>query len=180
MFVLSGWWALHFRDSGRQGLRTIMTIQLHTYTVAELHAQLQALIDKGEGTLPVCATDCRGRYPFQAYTVLNQSGYTDALLIYVRPDAHFEQRDPLPINWGPNQVHGWNEEADTIKRRCGAFSDKHHEHALSYSTMKAALEKIWDSGHPDADEHVPEFRGLSEGAYAVRLVEIAGEALGRR
>lgn len=94
-----------------------MTIQLHTYTVAELHAQLQALIDKGEGSLPVCATDCRGRYPFQAYTVLNQSGYTDALLIYVRPDAHFEQRDPLPINWGPNQVHGWNEEADTIDRK---------------------------------------------------------------
>lgn len=63
-----------------------------------MHAQLQALIDRGLGSIPVCATDCRARYPFQAYTVLDESGYTDALLLYVRSDAHFAQRDPLSIN----------------------------------------------------------------------------------
>lgn len=92
-----------------------MTIELKTMTVADLHAQLQALIDDGKGDLPVCATDCRARYPFQAYTVLNSSGYPDALLIYVRPDAHFAQRDPLPLNWGPGRVAKWNDEADAIK-----------------------------------------------------------------
>lgn len=99
-----------------------MTIQLPTITVRELHAQLQSLIDQGKGDVPVCATDCRARYPFQAYTVLNQSGYTDALLIYVRPDAHFAQRNPLPLNWGASRVDEWNAEADTIKGRCGAFA----------------------------------------------------------
>lgn len=99
-----------------------MNIKLPTVTVRELHAQLQALIDQGKGDIPVCATDCRARYPFQAYTVLNQSGYTDALLIYVRPDAHFAERAPLPMNWHPNRVSRWNDEADEIKSRCGAFA----------------------------------------------------------
>ncbi len=99
-----------------------MTIELKTYTVAELHAQLQTMIDRGLGSIPVCATDCRARYPFEAYTVLDHSGNTDALLIYVRPDAHFAQRNPLPINWAPNRVAEWNHEADSIKTRCGAFA----------------------------------------------------------
>jgi hypothetical protein len=99
-----------------------MTIELKAYTVRELHAQLQSLMDAGKGDVAVCATDCRARYPFQAYTVLNQSGYTDALLIYVRPDAHFAQPEPLPMNWGASRVAYWNEEADTIKARCGAFA----------------------------------------------------------
>ncbi len=99
-----------------------MTIELNTYTVAELHSQLQALIDQGKGDVPVCATDCRARYPFQAYTVLNQSGHTDALLIYVRHDAHFAQRDPLPHNWSESRVAEWNAEADTTKQGCGAFA----------------------------------------------------------
>lgn len=98
-----------------------MTIQLHTYTVAELHAQLQSMIDRGLGNVPVCATDCRARYPFQAYTVRNLSGYTDALLIYVRPDAHFAPKSPLPINWGAGRINEWNEEADRVKAACGAF-----------------------------------------------------------
>lgn len=156
-----------------------MTIELPTVTVAELHAQLQALIEQGKGELPVCATDCRARYPFQAYTVLNQSGYTDALLIYVRPDAHFAQRDPLPINWHPSRVREWNAEADTIKESCGAFADRHHERAPSSYDMKAALEKIWNSGHPDAPDHMPELRGISEAGFGERLVAIAGKALGR-
>ena len=99
-----------------------MPIEIKTMTVADLHAQLQALMDQGLGNVPVCATDCRARYPFQAYTVLNASGYTDAMLIYVRPDAHFAQRDPLPPNWGPRRVAEWNQEADAVKQRCGAFA----------------------------------------------------------
>lgn len=93
-----------------------MAIELPTITIAELHKQLQAYIDQGLGDVPVVATDCRGHYPFQAYTVLNQSGYTDALLLYVRPDAHFAQRDPLPLNWGPSRVAEWNAEADRSRR----------------------------------------------------------------
>jgi hypothetical protein len=155
-----------------------MTIELHTVTVAEHFALVQDLMRQGLGDIPVCATDCRGRYPFQAYTVLDHSGYTDALLLYVRPDAHFAQRDPLPINWGPDRVAGWNREADTIKQRCGAFGDRHHDNAPSYHDMKAALEKILASGHPDAAEHMPEMRGLSETGHADLLVQIASAVLG--
>lgn len=99
-----------------------MTIELKTITVGELHAQLAHLIDQGLQDLPVCATDCRARYPFTAYTVLNPSGYVDALLICPRPDAYFAQRDPLPVNWSPTRVTEWNEIAQEVKRRRGAFA----------------------------------------------------------
>lgn len=46
-----------------------MAIELSTFTIAELHRQLQAYIDQGLGDTPMVATDCRARYPFQAYTV---------------------------------------------------------------------------------------------------------------
>lgn len=157
-----------------------MAIELKTYTVAEVHAQLQALIDAGHGDVPVCATDCRGRYPFQAYTVLSPSGYTDAFLISVRPDAHFAPRYPLPLNWGPNRVAEWNAQADRVKLGCGAFADRHHEGAPSRHGMKAALEQIWNSGHPAAPEHMPELRGITEADFGERLVAVAGEALGLR
>lgn len=98
-----------------------MPIELPSVTVAELHAQLQYLVNRGLGDVPVVATDCRGRYPFQAYTVLDGSGYTDALLLYVRPDAHFAQRAPLPMNWGSNRIDEWNAQADDVKSTCGAF-----------------------------------------------------------
>lgn len=98
-----------------------MAIELPTITIAELHKQLQAYIDRGLGDTPVVATDCRGRYPFQAYTVLNESGYTDAFLLNVRPDAHFAQRDPLPLNWSSSRVAEWNAEADRVNAICGAF-----------------------------------------------------------
>ncbi len=156
-----------------------MTIELKTYTVSELHAQLQALIDQGQGDVPVCATDCRGRYPFEAYTVLNRSGYTDALLIYVRPDAHFAPPDPLPLNWGAERVADWNAEADSVKQRCGAFADRHHKDVPSSYSMRAALERIWNTSSPDASAHLPELRGITEAAFGDRLVAIAGEALGR-
>lgn len=99
-----------------------MAAELTAYTVAELHAQLQTLMDRGLGDVPVVATDCRARYPFQAYTVLNQSGYTDALLIRVRPDAHFAPKSPLPLNWSARRTADWNAEADRVKSACGAFA----------------------------------------------------------
>lgn len=99
-----------------------MTVTLKPCTVRDLHAQLQAMMDLGQGDIPVCATDCRARYPFQAYAVNGPSGYTDALLIHVRPDAHFAQLNPLPLNWWPSRVAEWNREADEIKGRCGAFA----------------------------------------------------------
>lgn len=154
-------------------------IQLRTFNVSELHALTHDLVQRGMEAVAVCATDGRARYPFQAYTVLSAAGYTDALLLNVRPDAHFAQPSPLPINWGPGRVAEWNEAADRIKTTCGAFADKHHPAAPSAYGMKQALEKIWNSAHPDAAEHMPELRGISEAAYGEWLVRIAGEALGR-
>jgi len=154
-----------------------MTIELNTMTVAELHAQLQVLIEQGKGDTPVCATDCRARYPFQVYTVLSPSGYTDALLIHVRPDAHFAQRNPLPLNWGESRVQEWNSTADAIKTRCGAFADQHHDRAPSSYGMKVALEKIWHSAHPEASKTIPELRGLDKGALISRMMSLAKEGL---
>ena len=98
-----------------------MAIELPTITIAELHTQLQTYIGQGLGSTPVVATDCRGWYPFTSYTVLTPSGYTDALLLNVRPDAHFSQRDPLPPNWSASRVAEWNAEADRVNATCGAF-----------------------------------------------------------
>lgn len=155
-----------------------MTIELKTITVGELHAQLAHLVEQGMQDLPVCATDCRARYPFSAYTVLNPSGYVDALLIYVRPDAHFAQRDPLPRNWGPSRVAEWNEIADEVKRRCGAFGDRHLPDVAPAHELRKALERIYDSAHPEADQHMPELRGLTEFAYAQWVASTAGTVLG--
>lgn len=156
-----------------------MTIELKAFTVAELHAQLADLVASGHGHLPVCATDCRARYPFQAYTVPSPSGSLDALLIYVRPDAHFAQPDPLPSHWGPSRVGEWNELADEVKARCGAFADRHLPNVPSCYEMRKALEAIHESGHPDAPDHVPELRGITEAAFGDRLVRLAGGAIGR-
>jgi hypothetical protein len=99
-------------------------IELRPITIRELHAQLQALIDAGHGAKPVVITDCRADYPFQAYTVNNQSGYIDKFMIYARPDARFQARkyDLREFNASPEQVAGWNDGADLIAERCGAFA----------------------------------------------------------
>lgn len=156
-----------------------MTIELRSITVAELHAQLANLVANGHGNLPVCATDCRARYPFQIYTVPNPSGFLDALLVYVRPDAHFAQREPLPTNWGPDRVTHWNEAADEIKRRCGAFADRHLPDVASTPELRTALERIHDSTKPEAEHNMPELRGLTEFGYARWVASTAGRALGR-
>lgn len=156
-----------------------MSIELPTITVAELHAQLANLVANGHGSLPVCATDCRARYPFHAYTVLSPSGYLDALLLYVRPDAQFAQRDPLPINWSPDRVTHWNELAAEVKGRCGAFAEPPKPGMPSAALMQHALERIHACGHPDAYQHMRELRGITEAGFGDHLVRLAGEALGR-
>ncbi|EGC7113047.1 hypothetical protein H9T43_002222 [Salmonella enterica] len=101
----------------------MMITEIEVMTVAELHAQLQKLIEDGLGDVPVCATDLRARYPLQAYSVLSESGYTDAFLINVRPDAHFKRSEPLPPNWGENRLVEWNSNADAIRQSCGPFAN---------------------------------------------------------
>lgn len=156
-----------------------MTIELNTITVDELHGQLAALVGQGLGYMPVCATDGRARYPFQAYTVYSPSGYCDALMLNVRPDAHFAQRVPLPPTWGPSRVQHWNEIADEVKRRCGAFADRHLPDVATAYEFRKALERIHDSTHPEAEHHMPELRGLTEFAYAQWVARTAGTVLGR-
>ena len=95
--------------------KSTMTIEIETMTVARLHAQLQALMDDGKGYLPVCATDCVVRFPFQAYTVLTPSGYTDSLLLYVRPDARFKRPDPVPMHWTDSRANEWNGQLDEVQ-----------------------------------------------------------------
>lgn len=156
-----------------------MTIELPTITVGELHAQLAHLVAQGLQDLPVCTTDGRARYPFQAYTVYSPAGYRDAVLIYVRPGAHFAQRDPLPMNWGPSRVLHWNEIADEVKRRCGAFADRHLPDVASTPELRTALERIHDSTKPEAEHNMPELRGLTEFSYARWVASTAARALGR-
>jgi hypothetical protein len=101
-----------------------MSIKIAPMTIKELHSMLQGLVDAGQGAKPVVITDCRADYPFQAYTVDNQSGYMDKLMIYARPDARFAERpyDLRTFNASADQVNGWNEGADLIASRCGAFA----------------------------------------------------------
>ena len=165
-----------------------MAIELPTITIAELHKQLQAYIDQGLGDVPVVATDCRGHYPFQAYTVLNQSGYTDAFLLYVRPDAHFAQRDPLPLNWGPSRVAEWNAEADRVKSVCGAFYGMTGPKPAEIRQALSHLADVTEARERAGDDSVPEcLRNLSStevadavlrarAALAFEATETAGAA----
>lgn len=153
-------------------------IQIPSLTVAELHQQLQAMIDQGLDNIPVIATDCRAFYPFSPYTVCNSSGSISEFVLSVRPDAHFAPRNPLPINWTQSRVSEWNTRADAIKASCGAFSDSHLHGQPSRFAMKAALERIWNSANLGAHLYIPEVRGLTGPQFAAGLVRIAGEALG--
>lgn len=155
-----------------------MNIKLPTITIAELHKQLQAYLDQGLGDTPVAATDCRARYPFQAYTVLSPSGYTDALLLYVRPDAHFAQRDPLPLNWGPSRVAEWNAEADLVKGTCGAF---HGIAGTKPAEVQEALSHLADVAEARArqgEDCVPErLRNLTDADVADAIQRARSDVL---
>lgn len=101
----------------------VSRVALPVLTVGELHQQLQALVDQGLSQIPVCATDLRARYPFTAYTVLTQAGYTDALLLNVRPDAMFQERQPLPLNWAADRIQQWNAESARVLKGGGVFHE---------------------------------------------------------
>lgn len=99
-----------------------MAIELPVITVDQLYEQLKDLRERGLGSLPVVATDVSAYYPFSAYTVLNESGYTRALLINVRPDAAFAQTLKPSAHVTPERINHWNSEAQAIRERCGAFA----------------------------------------------------------
>jgi hypothetical protein len=155
-----------------------MTIELKTYTVGEMVAQLGHLVEQGLPDLPVCATDGRARYPFQAYTVLSPAGYRDAVLLYVRPDAHFAQPQPLPVHWAHDRVAGWNEIADEVKRRCGAFGDRHLPDMATPVQLRQALQLIYDSVQPGAATRLTQLRGLTAPAHLQWIARTAGAVLG--
>lgn len=96
-------------------------IKLDAITVEELHKQLGELIAQGHGKVAVVGSDCRARYPLQVYPVRNSTGYVDAVLVYVRPDAHFTPATPL-LDPMDDLHEQWNARADEIKSRCGAFA----------------------------------------------------------
>ncbi len=142
--------------------------QLPTITVFELHAMTLELISKGHGTLPVCTTDGRARFPFQAYPAAGQLGDPDALLICPRPDAHF-----LPVVWPAPDAHAcktseWNAIADEMKAHVAPFQapaalpdDLTTEQLLALerfaakygASWKSDLSAAWASGK---DERLPD------------------------
>lgn len=95
-------------------------IMMRTYTVKELHDLLGKMIERGEGHVGICASDGRAYYPFEVCSPADAAGYTEALLITVRPDARFKPHETLKFNQ-PNIVD-WNRKADEIAARCGPFA----------------------------------------------------------
>lgn len=142
--------------------------QLHTLTVFELHALTLELISKGHGSLPVCTTDGRARYPLQVFPSAGEPGGPDALLIYPRPDAHFS-----PVHWPeadapPCSTSEWNALADELKARAVPFqahatlpdepSTSQLQALERFATKhgrewKAVLSAAWTSGR---DESMPD------------------------
>lgn len=88
-------------------------------TVAELAAQLQAMIDANQGDLPVFSCDGRARFPFTTVVPYTQSGYPEALLI--RPQAHLHVEESDTKRWDASYYQRVNAEADAVREACGAF-----------------------------------------------------------
>ena len=89
-------------------------------TVAELAAQLQHLVDCGQGELPVFASDTRARYPFATLVPYTISGYADCFLIQPQPHLHAELKDIG--RWPASYFEHANLEADQVRAACGAFA----------------------------------------------------------
>jgi hypothetical protein len=95
-------------------------VQTRVLTVAEFAAQLQAMIEQGQGDLPVFASDVRARYPFSMTVPLTASLYPDCLLIQPQPHLHAAPRQLR--NKGDSYIETVNSEADCIRESCGAFA----------------------------------------------------------
>ncbi len=145
-----------------------ITPRLHTLTVFDLHAVTLELISKGHGSLPVCTTDGRARYPFQVFPSAGEPAGPDALLIYPRPDAHFS-----PVCWPVPDAPAcktteWNTLADELKTHAEPFQPPatlgdelsaaqlqalERFAAKHGQEWKAALSVAWASGQ---DESIPD------------------------
>ena len=94
-------------------------VQAKVLTITELAAQLQTMIEKGQGDLPVFASDGRASYPFSTVVTCSASQYADCLLLQPQPHLHAEPRDLR--GKGDDYVNNVNAEADRIREVCGAF-----------------------------------------------------------
>lgn len=108
---------------------TIRSVNIHTatgqpvqkriLTVAELAAQLQDMILRGQGDLPVFTSDGRGSFLFETVVPYTPAGYPDCLLIKPQAHLHAEVRD-FPRH-STDYFERINAEADRIREVCGAF-----------------------------------------------------------
>lgn len=89
-------------------------------TVRELSSQLQELINRGHGDLPVFASDTRARYPLATLMPYTISGYAECLLIQPQPHLHVEVKGTG--RWPASYYQIVNEEADQVRAACGAFA----------------------------------------------------------
>lgn len=94
-------------------------VRKRVVTVAELAAQLQAMINAGQGDLPVFSCDGRARFPFETVVPYTQSGYAEALLI--KPQAHLHVEEADTKRWDASYYQRVNAEADAVREMCGAF-----------------------------------------------------------
>ena len=95
-------------------------VQQRILTVAEMAAQLQSMIERGQGDLPVFANDGRARYPLGTVVPYTPSGYPECLLIQPQPHLHAEVKDTK--RWAASYYQQANDEADRIRATCGAFA----------------------------------------------------------
>lgn len=95
-------------------------IQQRILTVSEFAAQLQSMIEQGQGDLPVFASDVRARYPMATVVPYTTSGYPECLLIQPQPHLHAEVKGTK--RWPSTYFQHVNEEADQIRASCGAFA----------------------------------------------------------
>ena len=95
-------------------------VQASILTVAELAEHLKALIQRGQGDLPVFSSDGRASFPFEMVVPYTPSGYPECLLVKPQPHLHAEARDLFdrPASYFDHI----NAEADRIREVCGAFA----------------------------------------------------------
>ncbi len=98
---------------------TGLPVQHRILTVAELAAQLQDMIERGQGDLPVFSSDGRACYPFSTVVPYTPSGYPECLLI--KPQAHLHAEVTEKKRASTLYFEKINEDADRIRASCGAF-----------------------------------------------------------
>ena len=95
-------------------------VQTRILTVAELAAQLQSMIERGQGELPVFSSDGRACYPFGTMVPYTKSGYPDCMLI--KPHPHLHAATDPKARHSESYFAEVNAEADRIRASCGAFA----------------------------------------------------------